>query len=147
MKPTARVGIAHVGGVRLELDISFDVRGGLVMRQMHHWAALLFMAAIVVHMLRIFFTGAFRKPRELNWIIGSLLFWIGFLAGFTGYSLPGRRAVRHRPADRLGDRAVDPGDRHLGDDVAVQRRVPRRHHHQPVLHPARAADTRRHYWR
>jgi ubiquinol-cytochrome c reductase cytochrome b subunit len=70
------------------LDISFDVRGGLVIRQMHHWAALLFMAAIVVHMLRIFFTGAFRKPRELNWIIGSLLFWIGFLAGFSGYSLP-----------------------------------------------------------
>jgi ubiquinol-cytochrome c reductase cytochrome b subunit len=70
------------------LDISFDVRGGLVIRQMHHWAALLFMAAIVVHMLRIFFTGAYRKPRELNWIIGSLLFWIGFLAGFSGYSLP-----------------------------------------------------------
>lgn len=58
------------------------------MRQMHHWAALLFMAAIVVHMLRVFFTGAFRKPRETNWIIGSLLFWVGFLAGFTGYSLP-----------------------------------------------------------
>ena len=56
------------------LDISFDVRGGLVMRQMHHWSALLFMAAIVVHMLRVFFTGAFRKPRETNWIIGSLLF-------------------------------------------------------------------------
>ncbi|MEE6260525.1 cytochrome bc1 complex cytochrome b subunit [Plantactinospora sonchi] len=70
------------------LDISFDVRGGLIMRQMHHWAALLFMAAIVVHMLRIFFTGAFRKPRELNWMIGYLLFWVGFLAGFTGYSLP-----------------------------------------------------------
>ncbi|MDG4832258.1 ubiquinol-cytochrome c reductase cytochrome b subunit [Solwaraspora sp. WMMD1047] len=70
------------------LDISFDVRGGLIMRQMHHWAALLFMAAIVVHMMRVFFTGAFRKPRELNWIIGSLLFWVGFLAGFTGYSLP-----------------------------------------------------------
>ena len=70
------------------LNLSFDVRGGLVMRQMHHWAALLFLAAIVVHMLRIFFTGAYRKPRELNWIIGSLLFWIGFLAGFTGYSIP-----------------------------------------------------------
>ncbi|GLI03097.1 cytochrome bc1 complex cytochrome b subunit [Phytohabitans aurantiacus] len=70
------------------LDLSFDVRGGLIMRQMHHWAALTFMAAIVVHMFRIFFTGAFRKPRETNWIIGSLLFWIGFLAGFTGYSLP-----------------------------------------------------------
>ncbi|ASW56083.1 ubiquinol-cytochrome c reductase cytochrome b subunit [Plantactinospora sp. KBS50] len=70
------------------LNLSFDIRGGLVMRQMHHWAALLFMAAIVVHMLRIFFTGAFRKPREANWIIGVLLFWTGFLAGFTGYSLP-----------------------------------------------------------
>jgi ubiquinol-cytochrome c reductase cytochrome b subunit len=70
------------------LDLSFDVRGGLVMRQMHHWAALLFLAAIVVHMLRIFFTGAFRKPREINWMIGFLLFWVGFLAGFTGYSLP-----------------------------------------------------------
>ncbi|GAA0951082.1 ubiquinol-cytochrome c reductase cytochrome b subunit [Virgisporangium aurantiacum] len=70
------------------LHLSFEVRGGLFMRQMHHWAALLFMAAIVLHMFRVFFTGAFRKPRELNWIIGSLLFWIGFLAGFTGYSLP-----------------------------------------------------------
>jgi ubiquinol-cytochrome c reductase cytochrome b subunit len=70
------------------LNISFDVRGGLVIRQMHHWAALLFMAAIIVHMLRVFFTGAFRKPRELNWIVGLLLFWVGFLEGFCGYSLP-----------------------------------------------------------
>src|SRR5258707_2110365 len=70
------------------LHISFDVRGGLFMRQMHHWAALLFMAAIVVHMFRIFFTGAFRKPREANWIVGVLLFWMGFLEGFGGYSLP-----------------------------------------------------------
>jgi ubiquinol-cytochrome c reductase cytochrome b subunit len=70
------------------LDLSFEVRGGLIMRQMHHWAALLFMASIVVHMMRVFFTGAFRKPRETNWMIGVLLFWIGFLAGFTGYSLP-----------------------------------------------------------
>src|SRR5262249_7915053 len=69
-------------------NLSFDVRGGLIMRQMHHWAALLFMAAIVVHMLRVFFTGAFRKPRELNWIIGVSLFWLGFTEGFAGYSLP-----------------------------------------------------------
>ena len=41
------------------------------MRQVHHWAALLFVAAMSVHMLRIFFTGAFRKPRELNWLIGA----------------------------------------------------------------------------
>jgi ubiquinol-cytochrome c reductase cytochrome b subunit len=70
------------------LNLSFEVRGGLFMRQMHHWAALLFMASIVVHMARIFFTGAFRKPREANWIIGITLFLLGFLAGFTGYSLP-----------------------------------------------------------
>jgi ubiquinol-cytochrome c reductase cytochrome b subunit len=70
------------------LHLSFEVRGGLFMRQMHHWAALLFMAAIVVHMARIFFTGAFRKPRETNWAIGLILFLLGFLEGFTGYSLP-----------------------------------------------------------
>src|SRR3954471_6725421 len=70
------------------LRLSFEVRGGLFMRQMHHWAALLFMASIVVHMARIFFTGAFRKPRETNWVIGIVLFLLGFLAGFTGYSLP-----------------------------------------------------------
>jgi ubiquinol-cytochrome c reductase cytochrome b subunit len=58
------------------------------MRQLHHWAALLFMASIVVHMARVFFTGAFRKPREANWAIGVALFLLGFLAGFTGYSLP-----------------------------------------------------------
>ncbi|HZM78542.1 MAG TPA: ubiquinol-cytochrome c reductase cytochrome b subunit [Candidatus Limnocylindrales bacterium] len=70
------------------LELSFDVRGGLIMRQMHHWAALLFMAAIVIHMSRVFFTGAFRKPRELNWILGLTLFWLGFTEGFAGYSLP-----------------------------------------------------------
>jgi ubiquinol-cytochrome c reductase cytochrome b subunit len=70
------------------LDISFDIRGGLLMRQMHHWAAMLFIAAMFVHMMRVFFTGAFRKPRELNWVIGCLLLLLGMLEGFTGYSLP-----------------------------------------------------------
>src|SRR6478752_1289846 len=70
------------------LHISFDVRGGLLMRQMHHWAAMLFVASMMVHLLRVFFTGAFRKPRELNWVIGSLLLLLGTLEGFTGYSLP-----------------------------------------------------------
>jgi quinol---cytochrome-c reductase cytochrome b subunit len=70
------------------LNISFDVRGGLVIRQIHHWAALLFVAAMVVHMLRIFFTGAFRKPRELNWLIGLTMLVLGVLEGFVGYSLP-----------------------------------------------------------
>jgi ubiquinol-cytochrome c reductase cytochrome b subunit len=81
-------GIEMSQAYRTSLDLSFEVRGGLVMRQMHHWSALMFMAAIVVHMLRVFFTGAFRKPRELNWIIGILLFWLGFVEGFAGYSLP-----------------------------------------------------------
>ena len=70
------------------LDISFDVRGGLLMRQIHHWAALLFIASMFVHLMRVYFTGAHRKPRELNWVIGSLLLLLGTLEGFTGYSLP-----------------------------------------------------------
>src|SRR5688572_4024170 len=70
------------------LDISFDVRGGLLMRQMHHWAAMLFMAGMFVHLMRVFFTGAFRKPRELNWMIGGLLILLGIIEGFAGYSLP-----------------------------------------------------------
>jgi ubiquinol-cytochrome c reductase cytochrome b subunit len=70
------------------LRISFDVRGGLLIRQIHHWAALLFMAAIVAHCCRIFFTGAFRKPRETNWLIGVGLISLGILEGFAGYSLP-----------------------------------------------------------
>jgi ubiquinol-cytochrome c reductase cytochrome b subunit len=81
-------GIEMTNAYATSLNLSFDVRGGLIMRQMHHWAALLFMAAIVVHMFRVFFTGAFRKPRELNWIIGIGLFWLGFTEGFAGYSLP-----------------------------------------------------------
>ena len=70
------------------LHISFDVRGGLLMRQIHHWAALIFLAAMVAHLLRVFFTGAFRKPREMNWIIGVGLLTLGIVEGFLGYSLP-----------------------------------------------------------
>ncbi|NEK60349.1 ubiquinol-cytochrome c reductase cytochrome b subunit [Geodermatophilus sabuli] len=70
------------------LQLSFDVRGGLFMRQIHHWAALLFVAAIVVHLLRIFFTGAFRRPRESNWLIGVVMLVLALLMGVTGYSLP-----------------------------------------------------------
>jgi ubiquinol-cytochrome c reductase cytochrome b subunit len=70
------------------LDITFDVRGGLFVRQVHHWAALLFMAAIVLHMFRTFFTGAFRRPRETNWVIGVMIFALGATEGFAGYSLP-----------------------------------------------------------
>ncbi|BEP15387.1 ubiquinol-cytochrome c reductase cytochrome b subunit [Acidothermaceae bacterium B102] len=70
------------------LNLSFDVRGGLLMRQIHHWAALLFLVSIVVHLMRVFFTGAFRKPREVNWLIGVGLLTLGLLEGFAGYSLP-----------------------------------------------------------
>lgn len=70
------------------LNISFDIRGGLLMRQVHHWSALLFVAAVSVHMLRVFFTGAFRKPREMNWVVGGVLLILSMAAGFTGYSLP-----------------------------------------------------------
>ena len=70
------------------LHLSFEVSGGLLMRQIHHWAALVFMVAIFVHMFRVFFTGAFRKPRELNWLVGFGLMMLGMVAGFSGYSLP-----------------------------------------------------------
>ena len=70
------------------LYLSFDVRGGLFMRQLHHWAALLFVASIVIHLMRIFFTGAFRRPRETNWLIGVALLVLSFAMGFTGYSMP-----------------------------------------------------------
>lgn len=70
------------------LHITFDVRGGLLVRQIHHWAALIFVASLVVHMLRVFFTGAFRKPREINWLIGVAIFLIAIVEGLFGYSLP-----------------------------------------------------------
>ena len=70
------------------MRLSFEVRGGLVMRQVHHWAALVFLAAITVHVMRIFFTGAFRKPREINWLVGIGLLTMALAMGITGYSLP-----------------------------------------------------------
>ncbi|TDO93833.1 cytochrome bc1 complex cytochrome b subunit [Enemella evansiae] len=70
------------------LTLSFDIRGGLLIRQMHHWAAMLFIGAMFVHSLRVFFTGAFRKPRELNWLLGVGLLSMGMVEGFAGYSLP-----------------------------------------------------------
>ena len=70
------------------LQISFEVRGGLFIRQIHHWGALLFAVSIMAHMFRIFFTGAFRKPREANWVIGSILLLLSVAEGFMGYSLP-----------------------------------------------------------
>ena len=70
------------------LRISYEIRAGMVMRQMHHWAAIVFLAALVVHVGRVFFTGAFRRPRELNWIVGCTLLVLAMANGFAGYSLP-----------------------------------------------------------
>jgi ubiquinol-cytochrome c reductase cytochrome b subunit len=70
------------------MRLSFEVRAGLLMRQIHHWAAVVFIAAIVLHVARVFFTGAFRRPREINWLVGFGLLILGMAAGFTGYSLP-----------------------------------------------------------
>jgi len=81
-------GIQMSRAYETALDISFEVRGGLFVRQVHHWAALLFAASIMVHMARVFFTGAFRRPREVNWIIGGLLLILAMFEGFFGYSLP-----------------------------------------------------------
>ena len=97
--PSQAVVVYHgvyrpLDGVRMSeayqstVTLSFAVRAGLLMRQMHHWAADIFIASIVVHMARIFFTGAFRKPRELNWTIGIILLILAILNGFIGYSLP-----------------------------------------------------------
>jgi len=80
-------GVEMTEAYHSALELSFDVRAGLVMRQIHHWAALLFLASIAVHLARVFFTGAFRRPREINWIIGCTLLILALLNGLFGYSL------------------------------------------------------------
>ncbi|MFE2264797.1 cytochrome bc1 complex cytochrome b subunit [Streptomyces griseosporeus] len=81
-------GVIMTRAYESTLDISFDVRGGLLIRQIHHWAALVFVTGMLVHMMRVFFTGAFRKPREMNWLFGWTLLMLGIITGLTGYSLP-----------------------------------------------------------
>src|SRR4051794_23798931 len=72
---------------RSTVDLSFDVRAGLLMRQTHHWAANIFVAAVVTHLLRVFFTGAFRKPRELTYLVGLTMLFVALLEGYLGYSM------------------------------------------------------------
>ncbi len=81
-------GVHMSEAYRSTVELSFDVRAGLVVRQIHHWAALLFVAAIVAHLCRIYFTGAFRRPREMNWAVGLTLLLLAVVNGFAGYSLP-----------------------------------------------------------
>ena len=81
-------GVAMTDAYASTLHLSFDVRGGLLVRQIHHWAALLFVLSIITHLFRVFFTGAFRKPRTLNWHVGTVLLILAILEGFAGYSLP-----------------------------------------------------------
>ncbi|QLC33274.1 cytochrome bc complex cytochrome b subunit [Halarchaeum sp. CBA1220] len=70
------------------LRITYDVPMGMFIRMVHHWGAYLFVAAMGLHMLRVFFSGAYRNPRELNWVVGSTLLFLGIGEGFMGYALP-----------------------------------------------------------
>ena len=82
------VGVPMSDAYSSVLDLSMSVRAGLLIRQVHHWAALVFVGALMIHLLRMFFTGAYRRPRRINWVIGlSLLLLVGF-NGLMGYSLP-----------------------------------------------------------
>src|SRR5581483_7235716 len=72
---------------RSVLDISTTVKAGLLIRQTHHWAADVFIAAILLHLIRVFFTGAYRKPRELTYWLGVTMLTVTLLEGYLGYSL------------------------------------------------------------
>ncbi len=69
---------------RLQLEVPL----GRLLRSVHHWSANLMVVTIVLHMLRVFVVGAYKNPRELNWVAGSLLFVLTLGFGFTGYLLP-----------------------------------------------------------
>jgi ubiquinol-cytochrome c reductase cytochrome b subunit len=81
-------GVPMSEAYRSTLDLSFDMRGGLLMRQVHHWAALLFIAAVCAHLLRLYFTGTFRRRRWLDWVIWVTLLVLGMVAGLSGTILP-----------------------------------------------------------
>ena len=70
------------------LHITYDIPFGMFIRRLHHWAAHLFVASIGLHMLRVFFTGSYRNPREPNWIVGTGLAGLAMGAAYTGYALP-----------------------------------------------------------
>ncbi|MFL5781684.1 MAG: cytochrome bc complex cytochrome b subunit, partial [Thermoleophilaceae bacterium] len=80
-------GLRMSAAYKSVLDISFEVKAGLLIRQTHHWAANVFVAAMVLHLTRVLFTGAFRKPRELTWLIGLTMLFVSLLEGYLGYSM------------------------------------------------------------
>jgi ubiquinol-cytochrome c reductase cytochrome b subunit len=80
-------GVSMSDAFKSVVDLSLSTKAGLLIRQTHHWAADVFLVAIVLHLMRVFFTGAFRKPRELTWIVGLILLFTSLLEGFLGYSL------------------------------------------------------------
>lgn len=82
-------GLKMSDSYRSVLHLSFDVPAGLLVRQMHHWAADIFIGAVVAHLARIFFTAAYRRPREINWVIGLTLLLLAMANGFFGYSILG----------------------------------------------------------
>ena len=128
------------------LRISFDVRAGLVMRQIHHWAALLFVAAIIAHLMRIFFTGAFRRPREINWMIGVTLLHARHRQRLHRLLAPRRPTVGHRPPHRVLGGAVGAGRRRVDRVPDLRWRVPRQRGTHAVLrdpHPHRPGRHRR----
>jgi ubiquinol-cytochrome c reductase cytochrome b subunit len=81
-------GVTMTDAYRSVVDLSLDVRAGLLMRQVHHWAALVFACALGLHLFRMFFTGAYRRPRIINWMVGLTMFLLVALNGVFGYSLP-----------------------------------------------------------
>jgi ubiquinol-cytochrome c reductase cytochrome b subunit len=81
-------GVSMSKAFRSTLTISFDVRGGLLMRQLHHWAALLLPASLILQMLVTFFTGAFRRPRQFGWVLLFLITLVALVGGWSGYGLP-----------------------------------------------------------
>ena len=81
-KPDAENAYASIQNITNEVTLGWLVRG------MHRWGASVFIILMFFHMARVFMFGAYKYPRELNWIIGVLLLVLGMLEGFTGYLLP-----------------------------------------------------------
>ena len=79
----AMVPAAYASVVRIDL-----LPMGMIIRRIHHWSAMIMIAAILAHLLRIYFTSSYRKQREINWLVGLSLWGTAMVAAFTGYTLP-----------------------------------------------------------